>query len=221
MKKRKKSKPITIELTQRERYLISKYGYPFEDIQRQIEEQTNNSNPVDIIDGDYWWEQVANNLAITINEDVEDGPLLEELDTLLEDILYHLRIYNETQGKDRKATETPLKDGSAKNVLNHLRRVQIEGESLLTEKPLDELTHARWCIKVEKYLEAKFHAPQNYKMDIVSGYQMPNPLDSNTQNVDYVEWVVSRADAGRELTQSWMNCVSSAIERLELYLDWQ
>jgi len=81
---------LKIKLTQRERELILKYGYPFDELETQLREALDASGRVAIRDGAYWWEQVAGNLAISINEDVEDAGLLEELDELCDAIEYEL-----------------------------------------------------------------------------------------------------------------------------------
>ena len=73
---------LTIRLTSRERELILKYGYPFEGIEQQLRNSCTKRGRVEISDTAYWWEQVVGNLSISVNEDVEEVDLLEELDEL-------------------------------------------------------------------------------------------------------------------------------------------
>jgi hypothetical protein len=73
---------LTIRLTSRERELILKYGYPFEGIEHQLRSSCTKRGRVEISDTAYWWEQIVGNLSISVNEDVEEGDLLEELDEL-------------------------------------------------------------------------------------------------------------------------------------------
>jgi hypothetical protein len=67
---RKWTGPITIMITRAERDLILRYGYPFEDIERQLK----NSGDLDLMkvtDEPYWWEQVILNLRISEEEKPE------------------------------------------------------------------------------------------------------------------------------------------------------
>jgi hypothetical protein len=75
--------PVTIMITRGERDLIMRYGYPFEDIERQLKE----AGEVDLIrvtDAPYWWEQLINNLHISEKENYTDEQLLTELRALLD-----------------------------------------------------------------------------------------------------------------------------------------
>ena len=75
--------PVTIMITRGERDLIMRYGYPFEDIERQLKE----AGEVDLIrvtDKPYWWEQLINNLHISEKENYTDEQLLTELRALLD-----------------------------------------------------------------------------------------------------------------------------------------
>ncbi len=101
---------IAIELTRRERDLIEKYGYPFDDIERQIKEAKNTRGSVEIIDGRYWWEQVIGNLSISVNEDVRSGPLIEELCLLADEIELILKVCDRPEHKKGKPTIRLLPD---------------------------------------------------------------------------------------------------------------
>lgn len=70
---------LKIMLTNRERALILKYGYPFDEIERQLRDAASKRGRVTICDDRYWWEQVVGNLCISINEDVKGRALLDEL----------------------------------------------------------------------------------------------------------------------------------------------
>ena len=77
-----------------ERELILKYGYPFEDIERQLRE-SGDADLVRVVDDSYWWEQVIRNLRISENELLElhaGDPLFESLNALIERIAIHLGL---------------------------------------------------------------------------------------------------------------------------------
>lgn len=77
-------KRLTLLLDSRERQLILEHGYPFDGIKRQCEALQDRDGPERIVDDAYWWEQLAGNLAITINEDVRSPALLDELHELID-----------------------------------------------------------------------------------------------------------------------------------------
>ncbi len=80
-----------IMLTERERTLILKYGYPFDGIRGQLKDAAGKQGQVAIVDTPYWWERVVGNLSLSMNEDVDDPGLLEELDELCHAIEWRLR----------------------------------------------------------------------------------------------------------------------------------
>jgi hypothetical protein len=59
--------PVTIMINRWERDLILRYGYPFEDIERQLKE-AGDADLVRVTDSPYWWEQVIVNLGISERE---------------------------------------------------------------------------------------------------------------------------------------------------------
>ena len=65
--KRDLVKPVTIMITRSERDLIMRYGYPFEDIERQLKE-AGDLDLIRVRDAPYWWEQVIANLGISERE---------------------------------------------------------------------------------------------------------------------------------------------------------
>lgn len=58
---------MTIMINRWERDLILRYGYPFEDIERQLKE-AGDADLVRVTDSPYWWEQVIVNLGISERE---------------------------------------------------------------------------------------------------------------------------------------------------------
>ena len=83
--KRDLVKPVTIMITRAERDLILRYGYPFEDIKRQLEE-AGEADLVRVTDAPYWWEQVIVNLHISEKENYRDDQLLMGLRSLIDRI---------------------------------------------------------------------------------------------------------------------------------------
>ncbi len=75
-----KTKPITILLSRHERDLIAQHGYPFDDIQAQLD-NAGASDLVRITDDPFWWERVIVNLHISETEPgrAAVAPALREL----------------------------------------------------------------------------------------------------------------------------------------------
>ncbi len=87
-------KPVTIMITRSERELIQRYGYPFEDIERQLKE-AGDVDIMRITDSPFWWEQVIVNLHISEEENFEgqaDEELADDLRALIERIAEHLGL---------------------------------------------------------------------------------------------------------------------------------
>ena len=82
---------IKIVLSAPERHLIRKYGYPFENIAKQLEAAYGTRANVEIEDEPYWWEQVVGNLSISVNEDVSNDRTCERICELAEEIEYELK----------------------------------------------------------------------------------------------------------------------------------
>ena len=86
--------PVTLMITRWERDLILRFGYPFEDIQRQLLE-SGDADMARVTDAPYWWEQVIINLRISEQEKPEihaDTSLAASLDALIERIAIHLGL---------------------------------------------------------------------------------------------------------------------------------
>jgi len=82
-------KPVTIMITSPERDLILRYGYPFEDIERQLEEG-GGADLMRITDSPFWWERVIVNLHISEQENAADRELAGALRNLIERIAEQL-----------------------------------------------------------------------------------------------------------------------------------
>lgn len=76
-------KDIRVSLSKRERDLILKYGYPFDEIKNQLDDFKNSTKTVDITASSFWWEQLAGDLARSLNHnEVPDEKDIEEMDEL-------------------------------------------------------------------------------------------------------------------------------------------
>ncbi len=80
------NKEIFIAFTKRQRELVLKYGYPFEGIREQLKKNEDNEGTIGISDDEYWWEQLAGDLASSLNkeEDIPDDGTYEELEEIFE-----------------------------------------------------------------------------------------------------------------------------------------
>ena len=77
-----------------ERDLIVRYGYPFEDIERQLRE-SSEADLTRVIDVPFYWEQLIYNLRISVNEKAEiqrDDRLWKSVEELIEKIAVHLGL---------------------------------------------------------------------------------------------------------------------------------
>ncbi len=86
--------PVTIMIDRWERELILRYGYPFEDIERQLGE-SGDADLTRVIDVPFYWEQLILNLRISINEKPEiqgDDRLWESVEELIEKIAVGLGL---------------------------------------------------------------------------------------------------------------------------------
>jgi len=80
-------KDIKVILSKRERDLILKYGYPFDEIKDQLDENVNNTKNKEIVAGSFWWEQLAGDLARSLNHnEVKDYTDFEEMEELFEKV---------------------------------------------------------------------------------------------------------------------------------------
>ncbi|MBT3194481.1 MAG: hypothetical protein HN341_18190 [Verrucomicrobia bacterium] len=103
--------------------------------------------------------------------------------------------------------------------LSHLKRLTREGSALLHDRPLDELAHAKWLDRAEKYLERKMPDVQVLPPDQLISIKMPNLLSPNYSKPHPLDAAMSRSEQGQRLIQKFQAIIASAIERLELTLE--
>lgn len=93
-RRRNKTAPVTIMINRWERDLIERYGYPFDDIARQLQE-SGEADLARVIDVPFYWEQLIYNLRISVDEKPEiqcNHCLLEAVEELIETIADHLGL---------------------------------------------------------------------------------------------------------------------------------
>lgn len=86
--------PVTLMINRWERDLILRYGYAFEDIERQLRE-SGDADLTRVIDVPFYWEQPIFNLRISVNEKPEiqcDDRLWESVEELIEKIAVDLGL---------------------------------------------------------------------------------------------------------------------------------
>lgn len=82
-------------ITRAERDLILRYGYPFEDIERQLKD-SGDLDLMKVTDDPYWWEQVILNLRISEEEKPVfqvDKVLYDSLNEFIEKIARDLGLW--------------------------------------------------------------------------------------------------------------------------------
>ncbi len=84
------SKQFTLFLSEHDRELILKYGYPFEEIEKQLT-QAAGKKLIRICDDAYWWEQVVVNLHISETEQT-NAELLTDLRSLIDRIAVEIEL---------------------------------------------------------------------------------------------------------------------------------
>jgi hypothetical protein len=94
LRRRNDVDPVTIMINRWERDLILRYGYPFEDIDRQLRE-SGDADLARVIDVPFYWEQLIFNLRISVNEKPEiqrDDRSWEFVEKLIEKIAVALGL---------------------------------------------------------------------------------------------------------------------------------
>ena len=94
LRRRNDVDPVTIMINRWERDLIQRYGYPFEDIERQLRE-SGDADLARVIDVPFYWEQLIFNLRISVNEKPEiqrDDGLWKSVEELIEKIAVDLGL---------------------------------------------------------------------------------------------------------------------------------
>ncbi|MEI6176789.1 MAG: hypothetical protein WCS43_07850 [Verrucomicrobiota bacterium] len=79
---------VTIMITRYERDLIKRFGYPFEDIERQLLD-SGDADLARVTDAPFYWEQLIINLRISVNEKPEihrDEVLEEAVEQLIQKV---------------------------------------------------------------------------------------------------------------------------------------
>lgn len=85
---------ITLMLNREERKLVMNYGYPFEEIEEQIE-RAGDVDLARISDDAYWWEQVVGSLSISVVEQAAPEDVCEAIDNLASRIECELAKVNQ------------------------------------------------------------------------------------------------------------------------------
>ena len=91
------SKKLKLQLAARERELILQYGYPFDGIEGQLSRHVDDTESISVSDDVFWWEQVAGQLAISLNEKIDprrDAFLWDEVNEVaecVENAIAHVR----------------------------------------------------------------------------------------------------------------------------------
>jgi len=86
--------PVTIMMNRWERELILRYGYPFDDIERQLL-ASGDADLARVTDDPFWWEKVIVNLRISEEEKPEfrsNESLAASLNELIERIAIELGL---------------------------------------------------------------------------------------------------------------------------------
>jgi hypothetical protein len=76
---------IQLRVSLRERELIAEYGYPFEELEAQLEEFTGVDKTKSLMIGTFYLDQLLGNLSISIRES-DDMELQEAIDALCTDL---------------------------------------------------------------------------------------------------------------------------------------
>lgn len=53
-----------------------------------------------------------------------------------------------------------------RRILGHLKRLMREGDEMLHDQPLDEVAHAKWCDRTEKYMTILASAIERLELNI-------------------------------------------------------
>ena len=78
----KMTEKISISFSQFQRELILKYGYPWDEIQKQLKRVQNNKNDITITSTYFEWEHLAGDLSRSINHDEVPSKFIEEVDEI-------------------------------------------------------------------------------------------------------------------------------------------
>ena len=113
---------------------------------------------------------------------------------------------------------TESRDNS-KRTLGHLKRLTREGRALLDERPLDELAHAKWFDRAERYLARKMPDVRVLPPDQLISIEMPDLMSPTYKRPHPLDAAMSRSEQGQKLNRKMLAIIASATERLELKLE--
>ncbi|MBL7076299.1 MAG: hypothetical protein ISS31_02405 [Kiritimatiellae bacterium] len=105
--------------------------------------------------------------------------------------------------------------------LSHLKRLTREGRALLDERPLDELAHAKWFDRAERYLERKMPDVQVLPPDQLISIKMPDLMSPTYRRPHPLDAAMGRSEQSQKLIQKMLGIIASARERLELQIESQ
>jgi len=108
---------------------------------------------------------------------------------------------------------------SKRRILASLRRLRRDGETLLRERPLDEIAHAKWIERAQRYLQKRMPDVHVAPPDELVPVQMPALLDPAYRRPHPTDAAFARANSGRELAEKHFAIIASAEERLELKVE--
>jgi len=84
---------------------------------------------------------------------------------------------------------------------------------------MDEIAHAKWIDRAERYLRKRVPNIQILPRYQLEGVEMPNLLSPDYKKPHPVDAAFARAESGRKLARKYLAICASAQERLELKLE--
>lgn len=90
---------------------------------------------------------------------------------------------------------------------------------MLNEHPLDEVKHAKWFDRAERYLARKMPDVQVLPPAQLISIKMPDLMSPTHRQPHPLDAAMSRSEQGQKLTKKMLGIIASATERLELQLE--
>jgi hypothetical protein len=112
-----------------------------------------------------------------------------------------------------------MMEADAKRVLRHLARLRREGIALLRDRPLDEVAHAMWSDRADKYMGKEFPESRPRRPDELVEVQMPDLLDPTRPRSHPLDAAVARTEIGCQLMRRQLAVLASRAEQLELKME--
>lgn len=112
-----------------------------------------------------------------------------------------------------------VKEADAKRVLRHLARLRRDGAALLRDCPLDEVAHAVWSDRADKYMKKEFPECRHRRPDALVGVQLPNLLDPARPRMHPLDAAIARTESGSQLIRRQLVVLASKAEQLELKME--